>query len=166
MLCLEHEPGMGKHWWYNDANGEQHPLHAEENESESIDTFEVDRDWQYVAIVSAEEGHPFLAVYDLQAWIDAGKQPPPVFTLNPYPGTVHMIGWANNQLLHALSYGQNGLRFETDGPINQQEAATGVWPSKEMHAFRLDRYTMEVARIPPPKGQKSDTKHEKKEEKD
>ncbi len=165
-LCLEHESGMEKHWWYSDANGEKHPLQAKENLSASIDTFEVDRDWQYVAIVSAEEGHPMLAVYNLQDWIRTGKQPSPVYIFNPYPGTVHMLGWANNQLLHALSYGKNGLRFETDGPINRQEAATGVWPTKEMYAFRWDSYSMKVIRTPPPEEQKSNVKNKKKEGED
>jgi len=164
-LCLASQPETDKHWWFNDVNGEKQPLQAPENLAESIDTFEVDRDWQYIAIVSAEEGHPMLAVYDLQTWINTGEQPSAIYTLNPYPGTVHMIGWANNQMLHALSYGQNGLRFESDGPVSAEDAATGDWPLKEMRDFRLDRYTMKIIHLPAPEGQGNAVKNDKREEK-
>ncbi|MDX8392274.1 MAG: hypothetical protein R8K53_06885, partial [Mariprofundaceae bacterium] len=114
-----------------------------------IATFEVDREWRFVAMITAEEGHPFLTVYNLDTLIANGRQPASTYTLNPYPGGVHLGGWANNRLLYALSFGQNRLYFSTDGPVNPKEAATDIWPTEKMRDFRLNPRTMKLMHIKP-----------------
>ncbi len=153
-LCAQDEQETASiRWWHTDANGTKHTLASEINNGEQIARiadFEVDRNWRYVAVVSVEEGHPFLAIYDLNTWISTGKQPTAIYTLNPYPGGLHMAGWGNNQLLHALTYDQNGLNFSTDGPVTANESASGSWPRQKSRDFRFDIYRMKLVHIEAP----------------
>jgi len=153
-LCAQNEQETASiRWWHTDANGTKHRLVSEINNGEQIaqiTDFEVDRNWRYVAIISVEEGHPFLAIYDLSKWIATGKQATAIYALNPYPGGLYMSGWGNNQLLHALTYDQNGLRFSTDGPITAKESASGSWPRQKSRDFRFDPYRMKLVHVKVP----------------
>lgn len=83
----------------------------------SLPDFEFDRDQEYVAVVTAEEGHPMLAVYDFHAWIKNRKQPDALFFVNPYPGSFDLTGWDNNAASAVQTSGNKGLRFSSDGPV-------------------------------------------------
>jgi len=144
-LCEQHAPNAPAiRWWHTDADGVKHELAPKASEGEEISAFEVDRDWRYVAIVSAAEGHPLLDIYDLNVWILSGNRPDSLYTLNPYPGGLHLSGWENNELLHGLSYHQEGLSFSTDGPISAKESASGTWPLEKSRYFRFDPYAMKL----------------------
>jgi len=143
-LCAVHAADGGMRWLYKDKAGKAHALNVPDEPGEQVYDFEVDRDWDYVAVITAEEGHPFLTVYNLEAWTNSGRQPTPLYVLNPHPGGLHLDGWENNEFLHGLSYRQNGLRFSTDGPVLKGESMHGNWPLAESRAFRFDPQTMKL----------------------
>jgi hypothetical protein len=55
-----------------------------------------DRRW--LAVISVGEGHPILEVVDLQALLN-GQGYKALTTVNPYPGTINLEGWADTALL-------------------------------------------------------------------
>jgi len=146
-LCAVHAANGDMRWLYKDKSGKTHALNAPDKPGEQVYDFEVDRDWYYVAVITAEEGHPLLAVYNLEAWTKSGEQPDPLYVLNPYPGGLHLDGWENNEFLHGLSYRQNGLRFSTDGPVLKGESMHSNWPLAVSRAFRFDPQTMKISPI-------------------
>jgi len=149
MLCRESTLEAAERWSYYDASGNKHLLGTAESEGETLATFEVDHNWHYVAILTAEEGHPFLGIYDLDKWLASAKKPTPIYALNPYLGTIHIRGWRNNQWLYSPSYGEDGLHFSTNGPSTSKEAATGHWPLEKTRNFRFNPSTMQLINIPP-----------------
>lgn len=53
---------------------------------------------QYLAIISVGEGHPILDIVDLQALL-INQECKTITTINPYPGTVNIEKWKNNELI-------------------------------------------------------------------
>jgi hypothetical protein len=106
--------------------------------SQPVATFEIDAFDSYVAVVTSEEGHPMLSVYDFRKWLDMHRPSEPAYVLNPYPGGLHLSGWENNDLLSGLSYGAEGLRFSTNGPVLEKDnRSANAFPLEETRDFRL-----------------------------
>jgi hypothetical protein len=53
---------------------------------------------RYIAILSANEGHPVLGVYNA-ANLDAAETPVKIKDFNPYPGVIGQHQWEDEQLL-------------------------------------------------------------------
>lgn len=69
---------------------------------------QADHSGRYLAVVSAEEGHPLLALYDLQAWLAQGQPPEALYQFDPYPGELHLTGWQADDPV---------LTFESSAPL-------------------------------------------------
>jgi hypothetical protein len=63
-------------------------------------------DHRWLAVVSVGEGHPWLEVVDLRRLLD-GRGYEALTEVDPYPGTVLLVGWS-----------ADGLRVESDMPLD------------------------------------------------
>ena len=82
--------------------------------AETLAEFQIDPGQNYIALVTAEEGHPMLTVYDLRVWIQQRLRPVALFYLNPYPGYIGLKGWGDEAVnVHNSKW----LHFESDGPV-------------------------------------------------
>lgn len=130
-LCAVQRPSGETAWRLGDDRGER--LLDGSDAGESVADFELDRSWRYLAVVTAAEGHPFLAVYDLGQWQASGKRPEPLLAVNPYPGTLQLDGWDDNMHLPAAKGDKHCVYFSSDGPVSGE---TGDFPLPQARPFR------------------------------
>ena len=111
-----------------------------------LSEFVLDRHARYVAIVTAEEGHPMLTVYPLDEWIKRRSQPQASYFLNPYPGSLSLEGWDNHTRTNKKTELDSGLSFTTDGPV----LSTDVHDSAKLpveHRYRVHLPSGRVERV-------------------
>ena len=94
----------------------------------------VSPDGRYLAVVSAGEGHPVLDVLILERVLDGTHGEHPFWTLDPYPGSVELVGWNGARLKVRSDRPLEAGRDGTGRPLG--EAGTGPW-----QAFILDPAT-------------------------
>lgn len=137
-LCAIRQPSGETEWRLGGGAMQEMSLGSMGSAGESVADFEIDRQWNYLAVVTAEEGHPFLTVYDLNHWLATLKSPSVLMAVNPYPGGLHLRGWENNFLLSGVIFEKKGLRFDSDGPVLEDENAdSNDFPLPEMREFRV-----------------------------
>jgi NADPH:quinone reductase-like Zn-dependent oxidoreductase len=111
-----------------------------------LSEFVLDRHARYVAIVTAEEGHPMLTVYPLDEWIKKRSQPQASYFLNPYPGSLSLEGWDSHTQTNKKSGFDSGLSFTTDGPVLSTDVHDPVKLPVE-HSYRVHLPSGRVERI-------------------
>lgn len=137
-LCAVRQPSGETEWRLGGGAMQEIPLGSMGSAGESVADFEIDRHWNYLVVVTAEEGHPFLAVYDLNRWLATLRQPDALMAVNPYPGGLHLRGWENNSLLTGVMFEKKGLRFDSDGPVLEgEDAASNDFPLFRVREFRV-----------------------------
>jgi len=137
-LCAVRQPSGETEWRLGGGAMQEIALKSMSSAGESVADFEIDRQWRYLVVVTAEEGHPCLAVYDLNRWLATLNQPSALVAVNPCPGGLHLLGWENNQRIASHRYGNMGLRFDSDGPVLEGENAdSNIFPLPEMREFHV-----------------------------
>ncbi|RLL54027.1 hypothetical protein D8Y20_03770 [Mariprofundus sp. EBB-1] len=148
LLCVDISPDDPQHfctgmdedepyWFLIDSSGSRAAMGSES--FGLVESFELDRHGKYIALETSEEGHPMFGVYDFQLWLKQNKQPEPIYFLNPYPGTLHVKGWENNEDLRALPGKLQALRFSTDGPLkNLNDENRNRYPLEAERTYRLN----------------------------
>jgi len=144
-LCAD-SYGEKTRWFLLSETNEETTIEAGDFSAERLQYFEVDRQWRYIAMVITEEGHPFLAVYDLKLWLDEKKKPSPLFIVHPYPDSVFLSGWSNNQLLGGLGSGSLELRFSSDTPDLTVEHQPE--PSEEIDEYEVSKVMRSYRYLP------------------
>lgn len=62
-----------------------------------VDSLKVSPGGEYCAVLSVGEGHPLVKLFSL-AGILADKRGEPLFKIDPYPGSVRLVGWKGDLL--------------------------------------------------------------------
>ncbi len=137
-LCAGEHKGKTR-WFFVGEAGEEATIGQDDHSIETLYTFEVDHDWNYVAVVLKEEGHSLLAAYNLKRWMREKKKPAPFFMVNPDPGTIRLSGWSNNQLLRGLDHRPEYLHFLSDGPVLASDKHNKIgWPIEVMREYHFN----------------------------
>lgn len=53
---------------------------------------------QWLAILSVGEGHPIVDIVELTEFLH-NREPKTLISINPFPGTIHLVKWQQHQLI-------------------------------------------------------------------
>jgi hypothetical protein len=108
-LTVRSEPDKGPVWYLTREDGTMEPVgNMPEALGATVWQAEASPKETYLAVLSAEEGHPSIDVYLLEDLLKPVNVPGdesmvPVSHVNPYPGTIWITGWRNETLLEIIS---------------------------------------------------------------
>jgi hypothetical protein len=138
-LCVQSDPDSGEQrWWQQTGPGDATALPAPQSALSLIAGLAPSPDGRWLAVLSVGEGHPILELFPLPAVL-SGTAPAPSFELNPFPGSVDLIGWQGGRLTIASD------RLLTLDPL-----PFGAEPElPRMQPFTLDPEGHRIEPLPP-----------------
>lgn len=117
QLCAVRLDSGELEWQLRQAGAPVQRIGTTGNEGQVLAEITPDQSFEYVAIITAEEGHPMLGVYSLQDWVARQKQPDALYFLNPYPGTLSVERWKKGATTGKKNGLGSELLFSSDGPV-------------------------------------------------
>ncbi|MDQ6961267.1 MAG: hypothetical protein Q9M28_01875 [Mariprofundaceae bacterium] len=106
VVISDHQEGQL--WYKLDENHQLKGLALFTGTSfQPVDQIAISPDDQWIAVITVGEGHPLIAVYDLQSALhgdddDYNREERKGFTalfIDPYPGYIEIVGWKGKQLI-------------------------------------------------------------------
>lgn len=110
----------GESAWFETRNGRPvRPIGSiPETSARSVWQAAISPGDDYLAVLSVDEGHPAVDIFQMAPIFSHAKDPeklPPLLSIDPYPGTIRIQGWQGDTI----------LVVESDVPLNLLDKNTG-----------------------------------------
>jgi hypothetical protein len=103
---------------------------------------------QFGALMMVGEGHPWVEVFRV-ADVLAQRDYRPLFTLNPYPGSIEVVGWQKNQLIVESEMPLERVKSDTANYFSIEDYELAEKGGSKFHQFAFDPLTKVTVKLPP-----------------
>jgi len=130
-LDLSVDPPTGSCWSFACESGKAVNLGCGLTELMQVAELRPSSDRNWLAVISVGEGHPILEIVDL-AKLWKAHEYQAVKTVNPYPGTINLVGWTDRYVIVSSDMALDELPIKNGEPIDH------MLPSQRLFRIEID----------------------------